>query len=73
MHFSFACLVPDVCLALIAAAAMQVGISHKINLIILVAVERLLVSTALLVSTLMEYTFKRTKNNFEISSAYQEG
>jgi hypothetical protein len=74
MHFSFACLVPDVCLALIAAAAMQVGISHGINLIILLAVERIMISSALLLSTLMEYSFKKTekngRSNIEVSSAY---
>jgi len=73
MHFSFACLVPDVCLAFIAASALQVGISHKITLIILVAVERLLISIALMVSTLLEYSFKKTKNSFEVNSSNKEG
>ena len=74
MHFSFACLVPDVCLALIAASAMQVGISHGINLIILLACERIIISSALLMSTLMEYSFKKTekggRSTIEVSSAY---
>ena len=73
MHFSFACLVPDVCLALIAAAAMQVGISHGINLIILLAVERIMISSALLLSTLMEYSFKKTEKNgrkFQFSNIF---